>query len=90
MAKKHSLPNLHVVAVPHSSVREVEPNGSVLPNIRFVGKVHNPATNEHEVVPEGVEVPYSAHIVQQLKHGALLAASSETAHAAGVSLLGAK
>jgi hypothetical protein len=76
---------LHVVAIPEASVREVEPTGEVLSQIRFIGKTYNPVSDDFDVVPCGVSVPYSSHIVQALKDKALLPANQETAHVAGVS-----
>jgi hypothetical protein len=88
MAKKLLHNPLAVVAVPQANVREVEPSGQVLHDLRFVGKVFNSETQEFEVVPGGVVVQYSAHIVAKLKEGALLPANQQTAVAAGVAFSG--
>ena len=69
MQKKHVKQPLHIVATDTANVREVEPNGAILTDIRFVGKVFNSETNEFEVLPDGVEVPYSSHIVHKMKEG---------------------
>jgi hypothetical protein len=88
---------LHVMAVDHSCVRETEPDGSILPGLRFVGKTFIPesyqeeqngtlAYMEHQVNPNGVKVPYSAYYVNEIKLGHLLPVDAITASLAGVPL----
>jgi hypothetical protein len=81
---------LAVSAIDAANVRAVEPDGSVLQELRFVGKtlVQTDMGWEWQVVPGGVIVPYSAHIINELKHGALLPANNQTAVAAGVKFVG--
>jgi hypothetical protein len=85
MSKKQQF--LHVVAVENANVREVEPNGAVLTDIRFIGKQFNSNTKEFLVLPEGVVLPYSARLVAQLKLGTLIAGDQETARLAGVKFI---
>jgi hypothetical protein len=88
-------PTLHVIATNTADVREVEPDGSVLSHVRFVGKIHDESSYQEDkrglvalmdwhVVPGGVHVPFSARLISELKLGHLLPGNGETAALAGV------
>jgi hypothetical protein len=94
MARINKPNKLRVIAIDEASVRQVEPDGTILPDIRIVGKTITYETRTHRgspqkigvtsVIPGGVEIQYSAHYVQQLKLGTLLPADQATATLAGV------
>jgi hypothetical protein len=86
MKKLQNKTTLHVIAIAQANVREIEPNGAVLPQIRFVGKQYNIKTDEWELLVGGVVVPYSVHIIQELKNKSLLPGDQATATLAGVPL----
>jgi hypothetical protein len=75
---------LHIKAIDAANVREIEPDGTILKDIRFVGKQFDNETNTWVPVSEGVVLPYSARLVNQLKLGTLIPADMETARIAGV------
>jgi hypothetical protein len=99
--KKFKDPDLHVVAVDSADVRQVEPDGSVLPFLRIVGKTHDESTYQQDlnglvavmdwhVVPGGVKVPFSTRVINELKLGNLKPGNAETAALAGLSFAGSK
>ena len=75
---------LHVVAIDTASMREIEPNGVILSQIRFVGKSFDPTEQDWVVDPSGAKLPYSARLVNELKLGTLLPFDASTAQLAGV------
>lgn len=98
---KFKEPELHVIATENADVREVEPNGEVLSQVRFVGKFHDETSYQQDqaglvalmdwhVKKEGVKVPFSARVVNELKLGHLLPGNAETAALANVPFKGSK
>lgn len=83
MAKNRKQTTLHIIAT-DVNVREVEPDGQVLPGVRIAGKAVDHENQEAHIIPQGVLVPYSAYYINELKEGRLLPGSRETAMKAGV------
>ena len=69
---------LWVLALPGKDVREIDEQGKPLMALRVVGKTN------HEVIAEGVRIPYHAHYIDNLKKGMLLPMDINTAQLAGV------
>jgi hypothetical protein len=81
VSPRHKNKVLHVLAVPHALVREVNERGEPLADFRHVG-----CDGHGKVKPEGQLLPYHKHYVAKLKEGSLLAVDLETAKLAGVPL----
>lgn len=94
---RKSAPVVVTVLATAAHVREVEPNGAVLHNVRFVGKEFVPPVGDEtqgtwEPLPEGVTLSLRGrqveHIKKALKHGDLLPLDTATALWAGISAKG--
>lgn len=85
--KKKNDSKLFVIAT-KADVHELSATGEFITGHgqprRVVGKTYNAETDEWDVNPKGVQVPYHPEYIKHLKEKALLPANLETAQAAGV------
>jgi hypothetical protein len=81
---KRTTSYLHVIATDRANVRETEPDGTVLPGVRIVGKAVDHETQQAHIIPSGVILPFSAYLIDNIQKGYLLPGNSETAGKAGL------
>ena len=78
MAPKHKRTTLWVKALAEANVREIDQNGRPLMALRVIGKQNG------EILPGGVQIPYHAHYIAELKRHSLIPMDIATAKLAGV------